>query len=761
MADLSVDVPPWVIAVAFATPDGETVPQYNAFKQDYRLMFQGCQAASSNIGLSYATIRLVTGLPATDQLDVEYAEQAMAIGDRVLIGLQKDNGIAWQFAGYVTTGSMLIDGAAESFTYRILGPEWLWGEGSPGDGAMWQIVGQFRRNGDTDDHWATNPSYVSAYNEWDLYPNEKTIFNPDGRGNMTIADVQLAPSGQLPVLGRIWEWPDRRLNGIPQSARWTIKEAVKVLVTQYNPLPFSGIEAPINWDDPDEIPFADGTEVLPETDVTGLGLWEALRRVLGPKYFFSVDPRPNGYSWSGFKLRFHSRLTGPDADLRLNVKGTYMQDAVASITRLESALDVSKSVNRVEIFGRDAKHVRLIYWGQATPTLDSKKRKTALQHAWTQDDGAIYDYATINDDGLAIVNVTSVDGAGATERQNWKDRYVTTGKLFQQYPQVFRRFAWNEDGSLPVEWASSYGASDPITVIQPNLSDIADGVERPLLYSRRPRIPLDSLFLRNSESSGFERVRPTLYMAIAPTPDDINYNAWIWHTVPQSAYVIDPARCAINFVVDDLAHWKPFDKQDMPSSESNGIVVPRDHRTFATLLAQGTLRMVFECSIETDSEFMGRAGRNNTSGSPFLRERVLYMPESFIRCGLYEDGYSSPSGLVPAVIDQSAELQATAEMLRDASQDAQLHANIQTSGDWPLQPIGSRIVEIGGTRRIDMTVSDERGAQIVAYNIDPLSLKYHYLTESVALELRDRDRRILGSTRVFSGSRSKANRYQR
>lgn len=749
MAQLSVSTPPWIVLVGRATANGESAPTYDKFTRDNRLRFENAQVASSNVGQSYAVLSLASGKPFNPQIDVEYADEVASIGDRVMIGLDSEGGPEWKFAGYLVTGSMLID-RQETFTYRVAGPEWIWGGG---DGAYWQIIGQFRRNGDSDDHWANTPTHVSQYSEWDYYPNERAIFNPDGRANMTSEDVVLTPEGQQFILGRIWETPDRRVAGTPRAELWNIRQAVKMLVTQYNPYPFSGIQPPFDWNDDTQIPFTED-EILPETDVTGLGLWEALRRVLGPKYYFSVDPAPNaGPKWGGFKLRFHTRLTGPDADLQLNAQGTPISRAVPSVTRLESAYDISQTVNRVVIYGRDACHVRLVYWGGAHPKIDTKKKKTALQQAWQDADGLLSDYSTNQ-----IINKATIDESGL--RQEWLDRYVSNGKLHLQYANVFRTFAWNEDGALPTTWVSTYGFLQQSPVYQPNLSEIADSPERPFLYSRRRRPALDSLFLRNPNSSSFDRVRPTLYMAIAPSATDTNFVGWTWRKVPESAYEIDPSRCTFRFTADDLSEWKPFDKQDIPTAETSGATVPRDARSFATLMVSGVLRLCFECSVETDAEFAGWAGRRDASGSPLLRERVFYLPDSFVNAHLYDDGLISPSGLVPAVIDMADAIQAQAEMLRDAGEDAQLHANIMTAADWPVQPIGSMIFEIGGGRKINMHVSQDRGAQIVAYTIDPRSFKIQYLTESVALELRARDRRILGSTRVFNGSRAKANRNQ-
>jgi len=159
--------------------------------------------------------------------------------------------------------------------------------------------------------------------------------------------------------------------------------------------------------------------------------------------------------------------------------------------------------------------------------------------------------------------------------------------------------------------------------------------------------------------------------------------------------------------------------------------------------------------VETDANFAGRSVRRDLSGTPFIRERVYRMTESFFRASVYVDGFASPSGLTPFAVDMTTELQATADRLRDSGEDQQIHASVLTSGDWPQQNIGWMIFETGGTRVINLSSTSGRGAQIVATRIDPRNMLWEYLTESVALELRARDRELLGSTRVFYGRRRK------
>jgi hypothetical protein len=605
MAKMSVHVPPWAIRVAKATEKGENAPTYEAFIPEYRLQVNDVFTSSSVVGQSYARLTLATGLPHSPQVAPEDSEDILHLGDRVMLGMPLGGkNYNWIFSGYVTTIGIHISSRAERMTYQVTGPEWLLGSGNESNGAQWQIAGQFRRDAGADEAWAKKPSTITRYDEWDNYYGEPAIFNPGGLRNMTTTDVEITPSGSRRQHGRIWETPERRVSGTLRAAHWTIKDAAKILVTQYNPEPFSGIVGPIDWDDETAIPFTD-KDILPETDVTGLGLWEALRRVLGPKYFFSISPRAERADWSGFQLRFHSRSAGASADIRLNRRGTSMHRAAASCVRLESTRKISDTVNSGIVYGRDLKGVRLIYWGGSTPGLSGKLRKTALQQAWSDTQGRITDYSF-----AGVLNPITIDRLSAETRKQWLERYVTSGAQHLKYLDTFRRFSWNEGAEFPAEWGSTYGSAY-VVVYSPDLTGIVDDPDRPGKYVRRRRAPFDSLFLSNDQVSELERVRPTVYMAIAPSAADRKSDSWTWRKMPESSYEIDAIRCAFRITVDDLSAWKPFIKQDKP-----GTAKPvQDDRSFATLMASGVLRLCLECSVETDAALVGWAPRTNDSGA--------------------------------------------------------------------------------------------------------------------------------------------------
>jgi hypothetical protein len=168
------------------------------------------------------------------------------------------------------------------------------------------------------------------------------------------------------------------------------------------------------------------------------------------------------------------------------------------------------------------------------------------------------------------------------------------------------------------------------------------------------------------------------------------------------------------------------------------------------MLSDGTLRFCLEASIEMDHPLIGKADRQSISGSPYLQERIIDSKGRFVKTYDYADGITSPTEMNLLLTDDTADATQYAEMIRYGSEDEAIHASVLTSGDWPRQPLGGIISGVSG-RTVNLSSESGVGAQIVAIRTDPNSLKIEYLTQSVALELSARDRRILGSTRLFKG----------
>jgi hypothetical protein len=226
---------------------------------------------------------------------------------------------------------------------------------------------------------------------------------------------------------------------------------------------------------------------------------------------------------------------------------------------------------------------------------------------------------------------------------------------------------------------------------------------------------------------------PILPRLPQPEPSGIRFK---WRRISDTHYNIDAERCAIQFTADDLAEWRPLDKQDSVETDDTQSW-PDDPRTFATLLLSGQLRFCIECSVPIDDAMIAEALPED-SGLPMPRQVWIPAQKNFIKTVSYADGLSAPSGLAVANLDMLADAQQQADLTRDSAQDTAVHASISTAGDWERQKIGSQITSIDG-RAIDLG----KGAQIVAVRLDTRSYNYEYLTESLALALKDRDRKLL------------------
>jgi hypothetical protein len=790
MATLEVDVPPYVVwrsrapfpntYTAPTASDSGTIPDYSPFKLEKRLEVVDILKASSVVGPSQAILRLAAGPPISPEIFPENSDgDVLGRGDRVAIGLAERGGIRWLFAGYVTTAALLIDGRGESMTWRVYGPEWGWGVGGSNVGGFRAVFGQWRRIASADDAYVDDGTATSTFESLGRYSDLRTIFNPEGRANMTSEDVVLTRGSANPLKGRVWEEPDRlHFDGVtPLALKWNALDAARALVTLYNDPAATSIEPPSDWEAP-EIPFNSG-DILRETDVDGLCLYDALKKILGSRFAFYIDPNPgriSGNKWGPFKLKFFSRsraTAAQDAVFELNRPGTPMEKASASVKRLEAARDITKAVNRVVVGGKIVRHVRLTFWGGAKPAAPSLPY--AIRPGWDKSDADLDKYSTdsTNDpEGLHAVNeISTTRGAPSpppppappappAPPTDWRDRFTTTGSKHADSAHVFRYFVWNESGEFAPHEDVQYSRDKTEERGLPDLSQVAVpkygedvGGEEIHTYSRRRRPLLDSIYFPTGSPDDWVREKASLYIAVAPKADDANFSSWTWHKVPESAWQPDKERAAFNITVADVAAWRPLIAHDKAATGTGGAATPGDPRTFATLLNQGLLRLCFEGSIELDVAMVRAAMPDTANGSPALRETFVRAGAAFVKTLKSDDGLPSPSGKTVAAVDNGDDAKTYAETLRDAGQSQRINASLSAEADWPEQPIGSFIPEIKGGRRINLS-SGDRGAQIVSVKLDIRNNVWEYLTESAAMALAERDRRRLASgTKVYAGTK--------
>jgi hypothetical protein len=759
---MTVDFPPMVVWRSKAqTPkknewDITKPPKYGSFQYEPRLRVLDIFMGSSVAGQSYAKLAIASGDPVSKQVDPENADEVLSCGDRIAMGFREGSNVRWRFAGYVTIAAILIQDDNEQLTYKVVGPEWPFGDPSA-PGANCLVFGQVRRSGARDDSWSKSKDDNTSFDDLLVFNDARCVFNDDGHANMSTKDSDLMPSGSPKIKGRVFEESDRKLGTTAVAEPWNILQAVKLLCTVYNHPLVTNIQPPRTWTD-EALPFTTKDPIRPSdpnetgVDVDGLGLWPALAKLIHPRFAFYVDPTPSlvqGDKWGTFPLIFFSRgeldSRTPIADLWLNKRGTSMEKAVPSVSRIEAARDTSKIVNKFTVAGKRVAHVRLIYWGKASNGLTEKQKKTALQTVWSNNADKLSDYAGTDDNHNTVVSSTTID-KNAGNRDKYQNQYITTGELFTDHADAFRRFAWNEAGEF-----DGLDRLDGGTVIRPDISDVVavtDEKQR-RLFVRRRRPMMDCAFQPKTRKDTWHKQPPTLYMAIAKSAFDKSVSEWKWREISAAHYDLDKYRAAIRFTADNLVDWKPFAKDDKDGEKGK---TPKDQRNFLTLLNAGLLRMCLEGTVEMDTPLMEHSDPGEFNGTPHLRQFITRGENTFLKTEVFDDGLTSPSKLIPLAIDKTDEASAYASKTRQAGEQQSIHASIIVEGDWPMQIIGSVIQRIKG-REIILTSNAKggRGAQIVAVKLDVVNGYWEYLTESAALALQDKDRRRFASgTKIFN-----------
>jgi hypothetical protein len=728
---LSVDVPEFVVRVSRVSPNilnPDQPPSWGAFLIEPSLKFLSAFCGSSVAGMSHARLQWVAGQPVDDP-DARIETVAnLNIGDRVIIAA----GERPIFGGYCVSAQIQVEGSRETIIYSLAGPEWFWG-GNPLEGCDAPIIGQIRRTAAADDALlaAIVLGQLVQTERHELFPcrDEPAVFNPRGRHNMTAVDLFLHRAGEAICPGRCFETPDRgELNGQATSEWWSIKEAAGMLLAWYNDPLTSGISNPIP-----EVANLPATR-LQETSVDGLGLWEALRRVLAPDWNFYVDPRPATVdAWGPFAVKFFQRGEGDAGDVRLNAMGTRMADAERSIKRLEAAKDGRRCLNAVEVVGKDVVQVRLTYHGGATPTLAAGDATYALQHGWNKTEGNPADWMK-NDPGVGeYIDSATVEAQGAAATEIWRKRFVRSGEESTRYAHVFRLFVWNEAN----EFHGADAASNPAYAgvdynwTPPVLSVIVQGLDCPDvgMYARRRRPLLDTPYQEEGSPDQWRKLPAQVYLRAKK--GDGTFTEWI-RLKSGSDYRIDPDRAALWIVREDLARWQPL-------AERCG-----DYRSYMTLLHNGHLRLLVDACVETDYGLTESKPRTDQSGTYLVRSGMVRAGWDYVRRWPGPNIPDDPSArdALPVQTDAFYALQ-LAEQYQAAGQDLQTHCSIATAADWPLQTIGRVISATGGGRAISLRGGpSSRGAQVVGMTLDAVGMTVELLTESVALKMRREGRTI-------------------
>jgi len=719
----SVAVPPFVVYVGQITGAGSSV-SWGAMTHQPRLKPINMSRGSSVTGMSEATLKLVPLATAGGDLDVTAGVTVLKRGDRVSIGVQEGESVRWLWAGYCVRDVVNVGEEAENRTWKCLGPEWFWGSDSPNAGAGALVYGQSRMLPDGDDGYLSDIyEYVVAFDEHALFTGLPTVFNPLGRPNAHAGQAKLT-TGTPGIEGIIFTEPDKKIGTDIVAVHWGICDAARWLTLTFNDPAVTKIDVD-DWAATETVLQSAGGQIR-DVDVNGLSLWAALKRAIGPNYAFYVDPKPTDGAWGGFKLVFFARTSGDAASFTLNARGTAASAAVASVTRLQASFDVTKTATRAYAYGKRLRHIVLRYHGCRTTTLAAGKKPLSLQHGWTE---AITDYAA--GDPLQV-DLAALDSLSKAEE--WQERYTTKGSEFDKYKHVFRLFIWNEAG----EWhgpGPTYAPNAGMDWISPDLADLF----APNLHTRRRRRLLDTIY-RNTAGDEFYRVPPAVFLAYdkAEAANDGAESLTAWIKVASSNYRLDESRGALWFTHQDLAQWTPFLDAALENERDGSDT---DQQTFATLLAQGRLRIAIECCVEDDMGLEGDSTFNApTAGIPMMRKVVSFAGARYLKVTKYDDGQGFIMANSGDAIDDTDALTELAEQIRDAGQDATIHTSILAAADWPSQSIGKFITTIAG-RNISLASSGTRATQIVAAVMDVEAMKWEYLTESAALALRQGMRR--------------------
>ena len=729
----------WV-APCTANSDPTKPPTWGSFEKQPSLQVDTLYFGSTLGGMSTAALRLAPGQPIDGKTDRVEGIDPLGHGDRVIIAMGDEP----RWAGYCVGGAITIDVQHEGISYRLVGPEWIWGEDGQ-NGAINPVFGQVRMQWFADDivsHGGAAPSSSSALT---LVTDEQTVFNPHGRKNMGAIDVPINTADNT-IKGKIFETPDRVGHANVSAGSWTQFDAVKLLFNWFNDPAQTGI----NMNSSSWTTVAgqlDTTTPIRETSVDGMGLWGAIKSVLSPDWGAYVDPVPSDINtFSGFSLGFFQRGSGSMASFTLNALGTSVTSAAPSVSRLQAEKDTAKSVNKVTILGKATRHIQLQYFGGHTPATSGAEKAIMLQHGWGQSEGKLSDYAA-NDaaSGFSVVTEETIASKGSSSLSTWNTQFNASGAQFTQYAHVFRFFTWNEAGELQPNSSSRgkpvYDSSNtPLDWLTPYLDGIADDTgfigASQHTYVRRRRKLLDTQYPDPTQESGWRRVPPTLYLSAIGTNTS---NQSIWVRAHAGTYRIDHERAGIWITVPDIATWKPFAKVADPDEASLD-----DDRTFATLLHTGKLRMLLEGSIDVDFALTALADRQATAGSPLVRSAVFRQDHRFVQSLAFTNAatISTPSSLTSSPVDDSSDAVTLAQRARAAGERQQVHASVLAEPDWPEQTIGTIINGTDG-RKINLQGGANNtgaGAQIVGKAIHVDLMKWEYVTESRAAKLHDRHR---------------------
>ena len=507
------------------------------------------------------------------------------------------------------------------------------------------------------------------------------VFNPDGVGNMArdVAYVTTAFGEEVPV--RLFERPGRR-DVAAQS--WTLYDAVTYLLWCYNDQKW--VLNPSRYELSDLLQFTPMTNV----DLRGCrNLRDALRRVLeGTKFSFYVSAAPLDWAASGWRvhpagtdmmnvrcqLHFFERHAGQIVVLQMPRPGTAVTEAHgANTVDLLLKHRTAEAVNDVEVLG-DFKTFQGVF------SYDSAHRDLwHLLEAWEAATYPLSDY---------------FNGSSFTPNDTWKDRHWTNGKDYQDYQDVYRSFALNEDGryyASPMVYNNATAKDSPHAVCYDFTTLFGSSAYqvRPRRFHKPIEVPVGA--------QPDQRLEPLLKMSL-----DGGSN-WFWHT----QFAVAKDECKVTITTADLHTLK---REDADGNKT-GL-------SYIEALQQNQLVLKLYASIRSDHRISGRAAKLQTAASRFVKRFTVVDPKLRYQqlggagggtVGDQQDHRISTASSLQT-FDASAACVTRAEEMRQTVQDGQMVARPRLLGLNFQFAIGQRLDRIAG-REISLrmtrdTVSD-------------------------------------------------------
>ncbi len=547
---------------------------------------------------------------------------------------------------------------------------------------------------------------------WDRVesPLVPAAFNYRGRGNMDGDDGHRLTAAGVAASVQLTARPFTH-DDDPDGRYWTVREALRSLLAQwlYGVDPNSpknrmtGVEAETMT----ALTGTDNTgrwqgldDVLPETDVSGLRLFEAIDAVCRAAGFeFAVVPAPAindadlGANATGpedrrYLLRVWRRHAGPVTDLRLPKRGAFPANAAtaaeaADVNRLHLLRDNTGVINHVFSRGRV-----LIEAG------------VELKPLWSPDD--------LDTDPVVVTHQLPVGVVTDT----YHDRHVRGGSQFDTYGHVGRLWGidctgadaanyytsgYYQHDAAGFDWLAFLGidGNDPLTAERTARG--LDAQADPIIWTHRVRRPLP--LRRGDRADDGRRYRLEVSENAGSSWTDIT--DLVTFTVLSDAFGIRLTS------VPNLASVNA-------ASLASGTTPDVTASWYALIKSGQSLRFRLTCLVEADHAAIYRADRQDTSATAYLRGELVDvdLDEVWSHASSRLNTAGTWQKIAPAPgspSDATDVIRSAAERLRDAREGARWSVGADS---FLLRPdrylIGDRVRSIAGR---DLPLGTGTGAQ--------------------------------------------------